>query len=66
VRLVADLDRLVELGLLTPEPTVEDAVRRFLLDLRDHPAATLALHPAGPGELQVTVRLPTRAGLGAP
>jgi hypothetical protein len=38
-----DVERLTNLGLLTPESQVEEAVKLSLLDLRNHPSVSIAV-----------------------
>lgn len=62
-----DVGRLVELGLLTPEPDVQEFVRHYLLDFSAHPAAFARLR-ADPsaGAVRVELTLARGQALGRP
>ena len=55
VDLFLDVDRLVDLGLLSDESDVRDAMRGVLLQLRNHPAVRLQVWGAGSERLRVEV-----------
>jgi hypothetical protein len=61
VQLFANLDRVIEAGALSPESGISEAIRKYLFDLREHPAVSLTAATAdGPPRLRLIIRLARR------
>lgn len=63
IRGFVDVDRLTVLGLLSPESGIQEQVRMWLLDLRDHPAIAFHVTPSGDERLALSIRLYRRSAL---
>ena len=64
LRIFANMDRIITLGLLSPERDIEEWVKKNLLDLRHHPAVTIGVSPLAGGDyLRVSVQLTHQSAL---
>jgi hypothetical protein len=63
IRGFVDVDRLTVLGLLSPESEIEEQVKAWLLDLRNHPVVAFGVDSGGDRRLFLSVRLFRRPAL---
>jgi hypothetical protein len=65
LELFLNVDQISRLGLLSPESAVEDFVKDYLLDLRDHPALGARLRPCDMRQdcLSLSLELRRRAAI---
>jgi hypothetical protein len=58
VQIFLNMDRIITVGLLSPESWIDDIVKRYLLELRNHPAVSLDVAPVNGGNrVRLSVRM---------
>ncbi len=65
MQIFLNIDQLTKFGLLSPQSSIEDFVKDYLMDLRDHPAVAIDLQPCGARRecLSISVRFLSRAAI---